>query len=335
MLTVFVSAYASVKVPPLAVFNFCGPAAIGEAAQSGVVSSDNAPWTWMGHLLDRDDDSFDQSVGMDFYQAMKQIQLAYVSRMEIAAQRGDGKSFAWHSKAFLDFFNNMYSGPFVKKGHGSLDALLSYEYALSRIILDRRDSAIRLSPDACRSILPTSLFAINTDVSSNISLAKRYERARSFRNALIVGCAIECYLRDKKTLPTGLDAIEGLLKDEKVDSAGRPFCYRHDGALWSLSSCDEKPLKTYVPAIADVSNMRDWIPLVFASDYTRRRRELFVSGKLEICDSLSVWVVGTGNLCLAKDKPPTATSFSQYGMIGTENDIKGAKGTTSPAVDVR
>ena len=298
---------------PQNIYDFCGPAALVKTAKAGPRSSCLETDVWMLYLKTWNDDDFDSAVGQRFLDALVKTQMAYVSRMEIAAQRGDGKSFAWHSKTFLDFFQNMCAGPYVKKDWTSIERILSYEYALSRVVLDRSDKALRITPETCRGALPAEMFNSSAEIDAKKNLSALYARARTFRNALIVGCAIERHLSDKKTLPPDMASLEGLLDEEKKDSEGRPFVYRHEGDFWSLTSGegDQTSMKAYLPAIG-VQGMPDSIPLVFASDYTQRRRELFVSGTLEVMDGLSVWVVGRGDLFMSASKPDTASSFPEY-----------------------
>ena len=156
------------------------------------------------------------------------------------------------------------------------------EYMLARLINDRRSVTVKLRPMDIRKILPpiTECNEVWTESSWN-----SWRSRETFRRMLIVGAAIEEYLRKSDGTPDSLDLLEDVNAKEKKDAYGNVFSYSSQKKEWMLYSRGDEMGKVenhwdvYVPCNG-ITGGHSTTEMWFASSFSRKRQELYKSGVL-------------------------------------------------------
>ena len=163
--------------------------------------------------------------------------------------------------------------------------LYAMEYLLARIMCDRRKYTVKVTSDDVRRLLPEAICEVKPvpEGPGPKGAALSHNAAISFRNMLVVGCALEAHLRETGRMPARLDQLPGLSESERKDAYGVPFEFRTKDTEWELLSIGwtrfDTGLKDMafgggIPVIAGISGpCSDTVWL--SSMYHKKRVELF------------------------------------------------------------
>ena len=157
------------------------------------------------------------------------------------------------------------------------------EYMLARIINDHRDKCVKLTADDVRSTIPSVMGCIDKFDGKRHLLSDM----ETFRKMLIVGAAIETYLRDQGHLPENIDELRSLQPSELVDCEGLEIRYSKTGSKdWKLFSggvagIDDNSIgDEIVPGFNKVVGRKNrgvW----FSSKFSDKRKALIKNGKIQ------------------------------------------------------
>lgn len=201
---------------------------------------------------------------------------------EATGLSGDVKRFSGYGEAFRSLIQ-VYEKHSDVLGNFSIRRFRpKLEYVLARLINDRRSVTVKLLPMDIRKILPplTECNEVWTE-----SLWNSWRSRETFRRMLIVGAAIEEYLRKNGGIPNSLDSLEGVDVEEKKDAYGNMFSYYYRQNEWMLYSrgneegAYENNWDVYVPCNG-ITGGHSTTEMWFASSFSSKRQELYKSGVL-------------------------------------------------------
>lgn len=212
------------------------------------------------------------------YQLERRYSCLFLVDAEMAAATGDRGRVCEAMKAYSRLFE--YQDEFLPLiGDAALiESRYQAEYAIARMINDRREGSVRITSEDVVRWLP--------DVQrDSLAANKHIIRQNDFRTLLVLGALIETRRVRDGVLPDSLDEI----LDEAPLSAGRKKMvrltegdvYTHKGDYWKLRlhGTGGEPEGEFIPVIDQIAGTV-YPEIWFASTYSSKRISLIEEGCL-------------------------------------------------------